>query len=150
MEQFKSGKVPLLVCTDVAARGLDIKGVEYVVNFEFPLLCEDWVHRVGRTGRAGQTGVAVTFFGWEDRKHARELKHILDQVRAFLTRSPLLYAFSLIRAVPQSNAKTPADFDSLVEKSPPWIKRKTNAERMFGRGAGDDNRPMREKVHVKF
>jgi len=62
----------------------------------------------------------------------------------------LLYAFSLIRAVPQSNAKTPADFDSLVEKSPPWIKRKTNAERMFGRGAGDDNRPMREKVHVKF
>lgn len=83
MEQFKSGKVPLLVCTDVAARGLDIKGVEYVVNFEFPLLCEDWVHRVGRTGRAGKTGVAVTFFGWEDRKHARELKHILDQVRAF-------------------------------------------------------------------
>lgn len=93
MEQFKSGKVPLLVCTDVAARGLDIKGVEYVVNFEFPLLCEDWVHRVGRTGRAGQTGVAVTFFGWEDRKHARELKHILDQVRAFLTRSPCSMRF---------------------------------------------------------
>jgi ATP-dependent RNA helicase DBP3 len=82
VDQFKTGKVPLLVCTDVAARGLDIKGVEYVVNFEFPLLCEDWVHRVGRTGRAGKTGIAVTFFGWDDRKHSRELKHILDQVRA--------------------------------------------------------------------
>ena len=164
VEQFKLGKIPLLVCTDVAARGLDIKGVEYVINFEFPLLCEDWVHRVGRTGRAGKTGIAVTFFGWEDRKHARELKHILDQVctsvravfrtpfdlcpaRTFLSTQP---DPRLLVARAQSGAKTPKEFDELVDKSPPWIKRKTNAERMFGRGAGDDNRPMRDKVHVKF
>lgn len=50
----------------------------------------------------------------------------------------------------QSGAKTPKEFDELVDKSPPWIKRKTNAERMFGRGAGDDTRPMRDKTHVKF
>ena len=164
VEQFKLGKVPLLVCTDVAARGLDIKGVEYVINFEFPLLCEDWVHRVGRTGRAGKNGIAVTFFGWEDRKHARELKHILDQVctsfcavawtRVWSVPCTLIFSTQpdprmlVVRA--QSGAKTPKEFDELVEKSPPWIKRKTNAERMFGRGAGDDNRPMRDKVHVKF
>ena len=56
METFKSGAVPLLVATDVAARGLDIPGVEFVINYSFPLTAEDYVHRIGRTGRAGKTG----------------------------------------------------------------------------------------------
>ena len=57
METFKSGAVPLLVATDVAARGLDIPDVEFVINYSFPLTAEDYVHRIGRTGRAGKTGV---------------------------------------------------------------------------------------------
>lgn len=56
METFKSGSVPLLVATDVAARGLDIPDVEFVINYSFPLTAEDYVHRIGRTGRAGKTG----------------------------------------------------------------------------------------------
>lgn len=56
VEQFKSGKMPLLVATDVAARGLDIPDVEVVINYSFPLTTEDYVHRIGRTGRAGKTG----------------------------------------------------------------------------------------------
>jgi len=56
VEGFKSGAVPLLVATDVAARGLDIPDVEAVINFSFPLTTEDYVHRIGRTGRAGKTG----------------------------------------------------------------------------------------------
>ena len=56
MEQFKSGGVPLLIATDVAARGLDIPDVEAVINYSFPLTTEDYVHRIGRTGRAGKTG----------------------------------------------------------------------------------------------
>ena len=56
METFKSGAVPLLVATDVAARGLDIPDVEFVINYSFPLTAEDYVHRIGRTGRAGKTG----------------------------------------------------------------------------------------------
>lgn len=55
---FKSGAVPLLVATDVAARGLDIPDVEAVINYSFPLTTEDYVHRIGRTGRAGKTGAS--------------------------------------------------------------------------------------------
>ena len=57
VEKFKSGEVPLLIATDVAARGLDIPDVEAVINYSFPLTTEDYVHRIGRTGRAGKTGV---------------------------------------------------------------------------------------------
>ena len=53
---FKDGSVPLLIATDVAARGLDIADVELVINYSFPLTVEDYVHRIGRTGRAGKTG----------------------------------------------------------------------------------------------
>ena len=56
VEKFKSGEVPLLIATDVAARGLDIPDVEAVINYSFPLTTEDYVHRIGRTGRAGKTG----------------------------------------------------------------------------------------------
>jgi len=54
--------VPILVATDVAARGLDIPNVEFVINYSFPLTVSDYVHRIGRTGRAGKTGVSITFF----------------------------------------------------------------------------------------
>ncbi|PPJ52912.1 hypothetical protein CBER1_11570 [Cercospora berteroae] len=59
---FKKGEVPILVATDVAARGLDIPAVKLVLNVTFPLTVEDYVHRIGRTGRAGQDGKAITFF----------------------------------------------------------------------------------------
>ncbi|MGA0569733.1 DEAD/DEAH box helicase [Variovorax sp. VNK109] len=60
---FKAGEVDLLVCTDVAARGLDIKDVPAVFNFDIPFNAEDYVHRIGRTGRAGASGLAVSFVG---------------------------------------------------------------------------------------
>ena len=55
---FKSGRMPIMVATDVAARGLDVKDVAAVINFDVPNGVEDYVHRIGRTGRAGATGVA--------------------------------------------------------------------------------------------
>merc|ERR1719329_1278555 len=63
---FKSGSKRVLVATDVAARGLDVKSVRLVVNFEPPNNCEDYVHRVGRTGRAGLKGTAITLLSNED------------------------------------------------------------------------------------
>ncbi len=59
LEAFKQGEVDLLVCTDVAARGLDIKDVPAVFNYDVPFNAEDYVHRIGRTGRAGASGLAV-------------------------------------------------------------------------------------------
>ena len=63
LEAFKKGEVDLLVCTDVAARGLDIKDVPAVFNMDIPFNAEDYVHRIGRTGRAGASGLAVNFVG---------------------------------------------------------------------------------------
>jgi ATP-dependent RNA helicase DBP3 len=62
LQQFKEGSVPLLVATDVAARGLDIPDVEVVINYTFPLTIEDYVHRIGRTGRGGKSGISHTLF----------------------------------------------------------------------------------------
>ncbi|KAL6970189.1 DEAD-box ATP-dependent RNA helicase 40 [Sarracenia purpurea var. burkii] len=78
LNQFRSGKTPILVATDVAARGLDIKDIRVVINYDFPTGVEDYVHRIGRTGRAGATGVAYTFFSDQDWKYAAELVKVLE------------------------------------------------------------------------
>jgi superfamily II DNA/RNA helicase len=66
LRAFRSGKVDVLVATDVAARGIDVEGVTHVVNYQCPEDEKTYIHRIGRTGRAGRTGVAVTFVDWDD------------------------------------------------------------------------------------
>ncbi|MEU4557607.1 DEAD/DEAH box helicase [Actinoplanes sp. NPDC023936] len=66
LRAFRSGKIDVLVATDVAARGLDVSGVTHVINYDCPEDPETYTHRIGRTGRAGATGVAITFVDWED------------------------------------------------------------------------------------
>lgn len=68
LDEFKKGEKNILLATDVAARGLDIPNVKLVINLTFPLTVEDYVHRIGRTGRAGKTGQAITLFT-EHEKH---------------------------------------------------------------------------------
>ena len=77
--EFKAGRINVLVATDVAARGLDIPDVEYVINYSFPMTIEDYVHRIGRTGRAGKDGVAHSFFTRKDRMLAGCLVHVLKE-----------------------------------------------------------------------
>ena len=81
LEDFKEGHVRILIATDVASRGIDVKDITCVINFDFPRNIEDYVHRVGRTGRAGLTGTAITFMAREDWKHAKELIQILQKGR---------------------------------------------------------------------
>ncbi|KAJ6302021.1 hypothetical protein OIU77_016178 [Salix suchowensis] len=78
LSQFRTGRSPILVATDVAARGLDIKDIRVVINYDFPTGVEDYVHRIGRTGRAGATGLAYTFFGDQDAKYASDLIKVLE------------------------------------------------------------------------
>jgi superfamily II DNA/RNA helicase len=66
LRAFRSGKIDVLVATDVAARGLDVSGVTHVINYDCPEDPDTYTHRIGRTGRAGATGVAITFVDWED------------------------------------------------------------------------------------
>merc|ERR1739845_113242 len=79
LKEFKEGKQPILVATDVASRGLDVKDIKYVINYEFPNQIEDYIHRVGRTGRAGATGSSYTFFTQDKSKHARDLISVLEE-----------------------------------------------------------------------
>ncbi|KAK6345348.1 RNA-dependent ATPase [Orbilia javanica] len=81
LAEFKAGRTPVLVATDVAARGLDIPNVKLVINVTFPLTIEDYVHRIGRTGRAGELGKAVTFFTDHDKAHSGSLINILKAAK---------------------------------------------------------------------
>jgi ATP-dependent RNA helicase RhlE len=77
LEGFKSGRFEVLVATDLAARGLDIQGVSHVVNYDVPSHPEDYVHRIGRTGRALQVGDAFTIFSAEDLDHVRAIERFI-------------------------------------------------------------------------
>lgn len=77
MEAFKEGRVRILIATDVAARGIDVTQVSHVVNFDVPLIYEDYVHRIGRTGRANQEGKAITFVTMADEYHIAKIEKII-------------------------------------------------------------------------
>jgi ATP-dependent RNA helicase DDX5/DBP2 len=79
LASFKSGQCPIMIATDVAARGLDVPDVGAVINYDFPNGVEDYIHRIGRTGRAGATGEAYTFFTPADSKHAGQLCRVLRE-----------------------------------------------------------------------
>ena len=79
LEAFKKGEVNLLVCTDVAARGLDIKDVPAVFNFDVPFNAEDYVHRIGRTGRAGASGLAVTLVAPSDNRLVADIEKLIKK-----------------------------------------------------------------------
>lgn len=82
LADFRSGKCPVLVATSVAARGLDIPDVQHVVNFDLPNNIDEYVHRIGRTGRCGNIGRAVSFYDPDaDGQLARSLVTILSKVR---------------------------------------------------------------------
>merc|ERR1719473_2668232 len=76
---FTSGKSPILVATDVASRGIDVKDIKYVINYDFPNQIEDYVHRIGRTGRAGAMGSSYSFFTSDKFKHAKDLVNVLRE-----------------------------------------------------------------------
>ena len=79
LEGFKSGRFPVLVATDIAARGIDVDALGHVVNFDVPLVPEDYIHRVGRTGRAEATGDAFTFVSPEEEGNLRDIERAISR-----------------------------------------------------------------------
>jgi ATP-dependent RNA helicase RhlE len=77
LADFKTGKLQVLIATEVAARGLDIQGLDYVVNFNLPYLPEDYVHRIGRTGRAGKSGHAISFVSREEERMVDRIQRLI-------------------------------------------------------------------------
>lgn len=79
LQALRDGRVQILVATDVAARGIDVPTISHVFNFGLPMKQEDYVHRIGRTGRAGRDGLAVTFAEWRDRRKILDIEHFTQQ-----------------------------------------------------------------------
>jgi ATP-dependent RNA helicase DeaD len=86
MARFRSGKLKILVATDVVGRGIDVSGISHIINFDIPQFCDDYVHRVGRTGRMGREGVAFTFVASEE---GSELTRIEMRINRQLTRAEI-------------------------------------------------------------
>lgn len=80
LSQFKEGTVKVLVATDIAARGIDIDGLSHVINYELPNIAETYVHRIGRTGRAGAGGVAISFCDYEEKLYLRDIQKLINLV----------------------------------------------------------------------
>jgi len=121
LADFRSGRAPILVATDVAARGLDIKDVRLVVNYEFPPSTEDYIHRIGRTGRGGKTGISHTLFTSFDKAHAGALQNVLREAG---------------QPVPDALLK----FGSSVKKK---------EHKMYGAFSGGDQ-PMKQATRIVF
>lgn len=125
---FKSAKLQVLIATEVAARGLDIQGLDYVVNFNLPYLPEDYVHRIGRTGRAGATGNAISFVSREEEQTLERIQKLIGStVKRIVTpgfevsnRESLLKSISRKVLSGRSNkaSETSIDLDSANKVKP--------------------------------
>jgi ATP-dependent RNA helicase RhlE len=104
LDSFKAGKVRVLVATDIAARGIDVDGISHVINFELPNEPESYVHRIGRTARAGATGVALSFCAADERTFLRDIER--------LTRQPL----QVVKDHPYANKAPSFASDAAAER----------------------------------
>jgi len=85
LNDFRGGRNPILVATDVASRGLDVEDIKFVINFDYPNCSEDYVHRIGRTGRSTNTGTAYTFFTPNNAKQAADLVNVLREAKQVIS-----------------------------------------------------------------
>ncbi|MBV1877704.1 MAG: DEAD/DEAH box helicase [Pseudomonadales bacterium] len=89
LQKFKNGEIQILIATDIAARGLDIKQLPLVINYDIPRHAEDYVHRIGRTGRAGMQGVAISLMGGDERGNVAAIEKLIQQ-KIFIAAIPYI------------------------------------------------------------
>ncbi|MBI2607848.1 MAG: DEAD/DEAH box helicase [Candidatus Doudnabacteria bacterium] len=124
LEGFKIGKYRVLVATDIAARGIDVTGIEMVINYDLPATAEDYVHRIGRTGRAGMTGHAISFATPDQRREVRNIERLI--------RKPL--------PISQSSKKLPQTEQDRTSR--PFDRKKFGNNRRFSRHPRRQARPQ--------
>ena len=88
LKQFKAGDIQVLVATDIAARGIDIKSLKYVINYDIPNVAETYVHRIGRSGRAGEEGIAISICEPEENAYVREIEKLIKQRLKVVSENP--------------------------------------------------------------
>jgi ATP-dependent RNA helicase RhlE len=141
LSEFKEGSVRVLVATDIAARGLDIDQLPQVVNFELPNIPEDYVHRIGRTGRAGSPGAAISLVDHEEMKYLRDIERLIKReipktiVEGFIASTKIEPETPRLPRQPQrhtaSQSKKPNQIDRKAGKrTPPPANGRTENERL--------------------
>jgi len=124
MDNFRSGRARLLVATDIAARGIDVDGITHVVNFELPNEPESYVHRIGRTARAGAEGIAISFCSPDERAYLRDIEKLVKRKITVVGEEPAIV----------SHGKPAAPVRDYAKKTP-FHKRKRNGGGKQGSGS---------------
>ncbi len=130
MSAFREGKVRYLVATDVVGRGIDVTGISHIVNYDIPQFCDDYVHRVGRTGRMGREGVAYTFVTPEE---GNELTKIEIRIERLLKRHDVR-GFESTPARPQPDPSSSAPDGAAAAGDNPAATTAPKPPPMIGRG----------------
>ena len=146
INSFKEDEVKILVATDVAARGIDVSNVSHVINFDVPIIIEDYVHRIGRTGRALATGEALTFYTEAEKYYIRKIEKLIRQTipvmplppEVFVEETPYEERQAMAREIDTQKRKEDPDFKGAfhekkhvfevkkkTDKTPAWKRKKT-------------------------
>ncbi|OEK02020.1 DEAD/DEAH box helicase [Roseivirga sp. 4D4] len=142
VDEFKEGHVRILVSTDVTARGMDVSMVSHVINFDVPLIYEDYVHRIGRTGRAQNEGKAITFANKLEMQHVPRIEALIDETIALETipksvlieKTPFAEQQEMDRAIDNMRKKADPDFKGAFhEKKHKFKDKPTKGKRSRGR-----------------
>ncbi|XP_051167670.1 uncharacterized protein LOC127285609 isoform X2 [Leptopilina boulardi] len=134
LHEFRTGRAAILVATDVAARGLDVDDVKYVINFDYPSSSEDYIHRIGRTGRKHQTGTAYAFFTTQNMRHAGDLIEVLREAGQSI--NPRLSEMAEMAKTSSSGNKGNKRFGGNSSQYKESDKRGSYEARGRGRGGG--------------
>jgi ATP-dependent RNA helicase RhlE len=120
LKRFKEGDTNILIATDVSARGIDIPDVNYVINYDLPDKAENYVHRVGRTGRGVKKGIALSFCSEEEKERLQEIQQFLDKEIEVIKVGKKDYA----RTIDIAKKNTDLDVRALIEDHEAWLKTK--------------------------
>ncbi len=143
LASFKSDRPPILVATDLAARGIDVDNVTHVFNYDLPHEPETYVHRIGRTGRAGATGIAVAFCDHEERAYLRAIERLLRKNLEVDSAPPLHASTTIPPRAPDSVSDRPADNSTNERRRPPRHRTGNPKSAPRSSGSGPANGPHR-------
>jgi ATP-dependent RNA helicase RhlE len=115
LEDFKSGETPILVATDIAARGIDVEGITHVINFELPNIPESYVHRIGRTARAGASGMALSLCDREEVAYLRDIEKLIGE-RIVVAQDRIGLPDEIVNPPPVGDKRQAASFPRPVEQ----------------------------------
>jgi len=131
LKNFKSGDLKVLIATDIAARGIDVDQLSHVINYDLPNIPETYVHRIGRTGRAGASGIALSFCDAEEKAYLKDIQKLIAQKIPVIEEHPFINMGEHDLPAPKpkqkpQQRKRPADHAKSGKSNNYWKNRRSN------------------------